>query len=92
MLRRPGEGAHQEFAAMAQPFLVDAVADALRQVPLDRKAKRGEPARGMKQRLRRDEIVAVAMHEQDRRARFDLGRKAFGVAVGRHAVRCENFP
>ena len=42
----------QKLAAVAQAFLVDAVADAVRHVPLDRHAERGKPARGVEQRLR----------------------------------------
>src|SRR4029450_264993 len=67
-----GQSPCEKLAAMAQPFLVDAVADAIGEVPFDRHAQRDEPARCMKQRLRRYQVVAVAMHEQDRRARSDL--------------------
>ena len=41
------------------------------------------PLRGLEQRLRWNEIVAVAVHQQDRRARLDLGRKFFGVDLRR---------
>ncbi len=42
---------------MAQAFLVDAVADAGRDVPFGRHVERGEPLRGLKQRLHRNEVV-----------------------------------
>ena len=61
--RPPGE----ELAAVAQPFLVDAVADARGQVPLNRHAERGEAARCLEQRLCGDEFILVAVDEQDRR-------------------------
>jgi hypothetical protein len=62
-LSRGCKAARQKFAAMAQPFLVDAVADALREVPLDRDAERGETVPGMSERLRRDEIVLIAVDQ-----------------------------
>ena len=65
---------------MAQPFGVDAVADpgenAIRPKP-----ERGKPWRCLEQRLRRDQIVLVAVDQQHRRARFDLGGEGFEVAV-----------
>jgi hypothetical protein len=41
------ESAGQELAALAQPFLVDAVADAFRQVPFDRHVERGQRLRAL---------------------------------------------
>ena len=79
---RGREPSRDEFAAVAQPLLIDAVADAGGHVPLDRDVERGEPARGLEQRLHRNEIVAVAMDEQDRRARLDLGGELSGLASG----------
>ena len=79
-----GSAARQELAAVAQALLVDAVADAVRDVPLDRHAERGQPAGGMKQRLRRDEVVLIAVDQQHRRARTDFGRELVRVGVGRH--------
>ena len=58
-LEAPG----QEFAAMAQAFAVDAVADAGRQMPLGRHVEGGEPLGRLEQRLRPDQVVAVAMHQ-----------------------------
>ena len=57
----------QKFAAMAQPFRVDAVTDAGGHVPFDRDAERGQALRRLEQRLRRNEIILVAMHQQHRR-------------------------
>src|SRR5499427_6267760 len=79
---RRRQAAGEKLAAVAQPVLIDAVADAVGYVPFDRDAERGEPAGGMEQRLRRDEIVAVAVHEQYRRARLDLGRELFRIGIG----------
>ena len=42
---------------MAQAFLVDAVADALGQVPLDRHLEGCQRLRALEQRLRRNEVV-----------------------------------
>src|SRR5262249_12231579 len=67
-----------------QALLVDAVADTLREMPLDRHAERREPARGLEQSLRRNEIVLIAMDEQHRRPRLDLGRELLRIGVGRH--------
>jgi hypothetical protein len=53
----------QEFAAMAQPFGVDAVTDAGGHMPFDRHAERREVLRCLEQRLRRNEIVLVAVHQ-----------------------------
>src|SRR5688500_6502479 len=38
----PAQAAREKFAAVAQAFAVDAVADALRDVPLDRNFQRGQ--------------------------------------------------
>ena len=48
--------AGEKLAALAQAFLVDAVADAGRDVPFGRNAERGEALRGVKQRLHRDQM------------------------------------
>src|SRR5436190_2815872 len=72
--RHGGETAGEEFPALAQSFLVDPVADALRQMPLDGHAEGAKTARGMKQRLRRNEVVAIPVDQQDWRTRLDLGR------------------
>src|SRR5207253_8335399 len=58
---RSGDGsqaAREKLAAVAQAFGIDAVADALGQVPLDRQPQRGEALRGLKQGLGRNEVVA----------------------------------
>src|SRR5260221_4660044 len=55
----PGE----EFAAMAQALLVDAVADARGHVPFHRHLQRRQVLRALQQRLRRDELVLIAMHQ-----------------------------
>ena len=68
---------------MAQAFLVNAVTNAFREMPLHPDAKRGKSARCLEHRLWWDEIVTVAMHEQNRRARLDLGREGFRLEVGR---------
>ena len=62
----------QKLAAVAQAFLVDAVADAGRDVPFDRHLQRGQPLRGVEQRLHRDELVLVAMDQQHRRPRLRI--------------------
>ena len=66
---------------MAQPFAVDAVADALREVPFGRHAQLRKRLRRMKQGLRRDDIVGVAMDQQYRRSRRDLVLVALDVLV-----------
>src|SRR5438105_5308910 len=68
---------------MAYPLLIDAVADAVRKMPFDGNAQCSETARGMKQRLRGNEVILVAVNEQHRRARFDLGGKFFHFGLGR---------
>ena len=82
---RGREPAGEKLAAVAQAFLVDAVADAVRHVPLDRHAERGEPARGMEQRLRAES------GRPGRRASSSTGGRdlisaasVFRVGVGRH--------
>src|SRR5258708_32123451 len=61
------ESLGQELAAMAQALLVDAVADARRHVPFHRHFQRGQVLRALEQRLWRDQLVLVAMHQQHRR-------------------------
>ena len=62
------ESLGQEFTAVSQAFLVDAMANPGRHVPFGRDFEGGEILGGQEQRLRRDKIVAVAMHQEDRRA------------------------
>src|SRR4051812_27643386 len=69
------DGAMQELAAVAQPFLVDAVADAGGDMPFGRHVERGERAGRLEQGLHRDQVVGLTMHQQHRRARRDLGRQ-----------------
>ena len=52
-------------------------------VPFGRQSERRQALRCLKHRLYRDQIVAVAVHEQNRRSRFDLGRKRFDLALRR---------
>jgi hypothetical protein len=73
----------QKLAAVAQPFIVNAVTDPCREMPLGRNIKRRQSLRRLKQRLRRNEIVAIAVHQKNRRARFDLGGKAVRVQIRR---------
>src|SRR5664280_606634 len=51
----------QKLPALAQAFLVDAVADAGRDVPFGRDVQGGEPLRGLEKRRHRDEFVRSAM-------------------------------
>ena len=71
----------QEFAAVAQAFLVDAVADAGGNVPFDRDIERGQRLGGMEQGLRRDQIVAVAVDQQNRRPGANLGGEGVRIDV-----------
>ena len=71
----------QKLAALAQAFLVDAVADAGRDVPFGRYVERGQPLRGVEQRLHRDELVLVAVDQQHRRLAADLGGEFVRVDV-----------
>src|SRR5580704_1727818 len=73
--------AGQKFAAMAQAFAVDAMADAGRQMPLGRHVEGGQPLGRLEQRLRRDQVVAVAVHQQHRWPRFDFGGKSLSIDV-----------
>ena len=59
---------------MHEPALVDAVADAEGNVPLAGQVGLGERAGGIEQRVERDDIVGIAVHEQKR------GRRALRVA------------
>src|SRR5262249_38443003 len=78
------ECAPEKLAAMPEAFLVDAVADAFGEMPLRRNAKRSQPARCLEQRLGWNEVVAVAVHKQNWRARLDLGREGLRLEVGWH--------
>src|SRR5580704_2510669 len=75
--------ARQKLSAVAQTFLIDAMADAVRDVPFARHFELGETSRRSKQGLYRNKLVAVAMDEQDRRARHDPGYKLFGICFRR---------
>src|SRR6516165_19973 len=68
---------------MTQALAIDAMADSGGEMPLNRNIERGQALRRLKQRLRWNEVVAVAMDEENRRAGFDLGGKFFGIDVGR---------
>ena len=68
-----------KFAAVAQAFLVDAVADAGRNVPFRRHLQRGQPLRGMEYRLHRDELILVAVNQQHRRPAADLAGECVGI-------------
>src|SRR5262245_34470214 len=65
------ESLGEEFAAVAEPLLVDAVADPGRHVPLGGNLQRRQILRALEQRLGRDQLVLVAMHQQHRRAALD---------------------
>src|SRR5262249_58309486 len=73
----------QKFAAVTQTFSVDAMADPGGEMPLNRNLERGQALPCLKQRLRRNEVVAIAMDQKDRRAGFDLGGQLLGRWVGR---------
>jgi beta-glucosidase-like glycosyl hydrolase len=75
----PLKAPRQKFAAMTEPFLVDAMADSGGEVPLNRNIERSQTLRRLKQSLRRNEVVAIAMDQENGRAGFDLGGKAFRV-------------
>ena len=60
---------------MAQALLVDPVAESGRHVPFGRNFQAGEATGRQGQGLRRDEVVAVAMDEEDRRPRLDFARR-----------------
>jgi len=68
---------------MTQALAIDAMAESGGEMPLNRNIERGQALRRLKQRLRWNEVVAVAMDEENRRAGFDLGGKFFGIEVGR---------
>src|SRR6516162_155044 len=55
----------------------------MRQVPLDGNAERSEAVRRLKKRLRRNEIVAIAMNQEDRRTRPDLACDPLDRCFGR---------
>ena len=63
-----GEGLLEKGAAETQTFGVDAVANTLRHVPFDGEAHLGELLAGNEHGIDRDDLVHVAMHEQDRRS------------------------
>ena len=57
-------------------------------MPCDRCHSTGTPSAaspldGLEQRLRRDQVVLVAVHQQHRRPRLDLGGERFRIGVGR---------
>src|SRR5579883_628683 len=59
----------EEQAAMLEAAIVDAMSDAERQMPLARNVRLGERLRRFEQSLERDELILVAMDEQNRRRR-----------------------
>ena len=67
--RAPGGGSPRR----AQAVLVDAVAEARPDVPLDGEAGRAERLRRGVERHHRDQRVGVAMDEEDRRSLCDIG-------------------
>jgi len=68
---------------MAQPFLVDAVAYAWRNVPLDRHVEGGKPPGGIAERLHGYKVVAIAVNEQDRRPGADFAGERLRLGIGR---------
>ena len=62
----------------------------VRQVPFDRHVERRESLRALEQSLRRDEVVLVAMDQQDRRPRLDLARDRVGLGLVRQHEQCRN--
>ena len=75
LIAEPGHGGErpgEEIAAEGEALAIDAVAEAAAHVELDRDVERAETLRREEQRLGRDDLVLVAMHEQDRRPRRDL--------------------
>ena len=68
---------------MHQAAFVDAMADAEGNVPLAGQVRLGERVRGLEERVERDNVVRIAMHEQDRRRRPVLvARRRLGEMVG----------
>ena len=74
--------ARQEFAAVAKPFGVDAVAEAGGQVPFHRHIERREPLRRLKQRLRWNEFVGFAVNQKHRRPRVISAATVSGLPSG----------
>ena len=75
---------------MAQPLLVDAVAQARRQMPFRRNVEGSQVLGRQEQRLRRDEVVAVAVNQKDGRVHLDLARHRLGLgAIGQDEQPCE---
>ena len=70
---RGPKAAGEEIAALAQAFVIDSVAETRRNMPFGRDLERGQRLRGVHQRLHRDEVVRITMHQQDRRAGAHLG-------------------
>jgi hypothetical protein len=88
-----GEGLLQKHAAEAQALTLDAMADALGYVPFDGKAQLGELLAGNEHGINWDDLVHVAMHQQDRgcrsrllRQRLHIGKRA-GIADDRRRRR-----
>ena len=67
--RSRGEGLFQECAAKMKAFGVDAVADALRHVPFHGEPRLRQLLAGDEHGVERDELVAVAVHQQNCRRR-----------------------
>ena len=75
-----GEGLLEKGAAELETGLVDAVPDALRHVPFNRKPGLSELLPGDQHGVDRDHLVSVAMHEEDRWARARALGKSLGIA------------
>src|SRR5712692_9751270 len=77
------EPPRQEFTAMAQALLVDAVAQSGRHVPFRWNFERREIVSRQKQGLCRDEVVVIAMYQKDWRPHLDLTRHCIGFGAVR---------
>ena len=76
----PGEALGKEFATLAKAFLIDPVTDSLRYVPFHRHLKRGQTLRRMEQGLNRNQLILVAVDQQDRRTTSNFSGESRGVA------------
>jgi hypothetical protein len=87
------EHADEEAAGKLEPVRVDAVRQPETDMPLDRRTDDAQDAAGLSQGLDGDHVVAVAVNEEDRRARDDLagqmlrpGKKAGKADNARHRL------
>src|SRR5262249_18815543 len=64
-----------EFAALTQAVLIDAVADSWRDMPFRRNTERSQALRRVEQRLNRNQLVRVAVDQQDGWPTANLGRE-----------------